>query len=257
MSQQLTSSVENNFTKGLITEATGLDFPENATTDTDNCEYTLIGDVNRRLGIDFETNFATLTLDRANKALSSYKWNNVGGDGLTQILAIQTGGLINFYSITNANNSSPISQNKLASTVTLNGFVAAGGTLDTTLECQFSDGNGYLFIYHPSCNPIYCTYTAGNVTAAAITIKVRDFIGIPEVGIPDKTRPLVLTKEHNYNLINQGWTSGAAWTATSATADFAGYGARAMDIQPGLSGKINVGDQISLIGNPSPYNFIF
>ena len=52
MAQQTSTAVENNFTKGFITESTGLNFPENAATDTDNCEYTIVGDVNRRLGID-------------------------------------------------------------------------------------------------------------------------------------------------------------------------------------------------------------
>jgi len=80
MPQQITSSVENNFTKGFITESTGLNFPENAATDTDNCEYTLIGDVDRRLGIDLEANAViSLPVDRTNKAISTYKWNNVGG----------------------------------------------------------------------------------------------------------------------------------------------------------------------------------
>jgi hypothetical protein len=61
--QQLGTTTENNFTKGLITEATGLNFPENAATSTDNCQYTLIGDVTRRLGIDREVNFSPNPVD--------------------------------------------------------------------------------------------------------------------------------------------------------------------------------------------------
>src|SRR6266704_3027056 len=102
MAQQTSTFVENNFTKGFITEATGLNFPENAATDTDNCQYTLIGDVNRRLGIDFEENFQTIELDRVNNALSSYVWGNAGGSGSTKLLVTQVGAVINFYSITNS-----------------------------------------------------------------------------------------------------------------------------------------------------------
>src|SRR5258707_4679616 len=97
MPQQVTSLVENNFTKGLITESTGLNFPENAATSTDNCTYTLIGDVSRRLGIDYEVNGSVLVNDRGGKAISSYKWNNAGGDGLSQIIVTQVGDTLYFY----------------------------------------------------------------------------------------------------------------------------------------------------------------
>src|SRR5947207_12570423 len=109
MPQQIASSVENNFTKGLITESTGLNFPENAATATDNCEYTLIGDVNRRLGIDFEENFQVHGLARVNNAMSSYVWNNAGGDGNTKLLVTQVGAILNFYSITNSTTINPLS----------------------------------------------------------------------------------------------------------------------------------------------------
>src|SRR5258705_632118 len=95
--QQVTNTVENNFTKGLITEATGLNFPENAATDCDNCEFTLVGDVNRRLGINKEVNGTVNAVSRSGKAISSYKWNNSSGDGLTQIVVEQLGDTLYFY----------------------------------------------------------------------------------------------------------------------------------------------------------------
>ena len=45
------ASIENNFTAGLKTEFTGLNFPENAATDCDNVIFDMPGDVTRRLGI--------------------------------------------------------------------------------------------------------------------------------------------------------------------------------------------------------------
>src|SRR6185312_17229400 len=97
MVSNVVSATENNFTKGLVTEFTGLNFPENAATDTNNCIYTLVGDVTRRQGIDFETNGSTQAISRTNSAVSSYKWNNAGGDGETQIVVEQVGGLLLFY----------------------------------------------------------------------------------------------------------------------------------------------------------------
>ncbi len=99
MPQQVLNSVENNFTKGLITEFTGLNFPENAATVSDNTEYTIIGDVVRREGIDYETGFSTASQNRANVAISTYKWNNIGGDGSTQIVVKQVGATLIFIEV--------------------------------------------------------------------------------------------------------------------------------------------------------------
>lgn len=226
MAQQLSTTTENNFTKGLITEATGLNFPENAATDTDNCVYTLIGDVTRRLGINKEENGVLTSISRTGLAVSTYKWNNVGGDGETQAVVEQVGSILYFYVSSTATISSPISAQKLASTVDVSSFVTTGGTFDPTVECQFSDGNGYLFVYHPTCDPLYCTYSTGTLTANVITVQIRDFAGIAEPGVSVNYRPSAspsqLTGEHLYNLINQGWTQGNPWAAysTSNTSSF-------------------------------------
>ena len=243
MPQQLTATVENNFTRGLITDSTGLNFPENAATDTDNCIYTIVGDVTRRLGIDYETNFTTTTIDFTNKAVNQYKWNNVGGDGLTQIVVEQVGSTLYFYRSSSATVASPLSANKLASTIDLTLFTV-GGTFDPAQECQFADGNGYLFVYHPAIDPVYCTYTAGVITAAPIVIKIRDFNGIPD-SLADTTRPITLSDEHSYNLTNQGWLSGNPWLATSASTITIGLGARTFTVAAGIVG-VTLGDVITL-----------
>jgi len=207
MPQQLTVSVENNFTRGLITDSTGLNFPENASTDTDNCQYTITGDVLRRLGIDFEENSSSDFYDLSNAAISTYKWNNVGGDGETQVIVVQTGSQLNFYNATAATVTSPLSNHKLSSTVDITAYSA--GTISDVIseECQFTDGNGYLFVYHPACNPFYCTYNAGAISSAPITVQIRDFVGVVEnPSIAVDLRPSTLSTTHQYNLLNQGWT---------------------------------------------------
>jgi hypothetical protein len=91
MPQQAQVAVENNFTKGLVTEATGLNFPEQAVTDTMDCIYDIDGSVYRRTGLDFEPNFTTKTIDRANKVIREYLWQNVAGDGNTTVRVVQIG----------------------------------------------------------------------------------------------------------------------------------------------------------------------
>lgn len=235
MAQQSAVSVENNFTKGLITEATGLDFPENAATDCDNVDFTLVGDTLRRTGITYETNHATATIDPTNAGIATYKWNNVGGDGSLQFVVAQVGGVVSFYNSSLASAGSPVSNHKLTSTIDLTAHIATG-TYDYTKEAQFADGNGYLFIFHPSCDPIYCTYNTSTalVTAAFIDIQIRDYVGIPEVGVPEGLRPSALTLGHYYNLYNQGWTTGNAWAATSTSSVVAGLGVKVFTVAAGL-----------------------
>ena len=54
MARSIGTTVENNFVNGLITEATGLNFPENACTDTLNCIFYDNGKVSRRKNVRFE-----------------------------------------------------------------------------------------------------------------------------------------------------------------------------------------------------------
>lgn len=214
--QQPVPTVQNHFIAGLKTEFTGLNFPENAATATSNCVYTMIGDVTRRGGINYETNFTTQSINTSSVAHSSYKWTNVGGDGQTKILVKQIGSTLYFFLQTNTTTASPLSTTLLASTVNITSFQALGNTNNTAItECQFTDGNGYLIVFHKDCDPFFCTYNSANqtVTPTVINIKTRDFVGIPE-GVADNFRPNSLSAEHQYNLQNQGWTAGAPWTAT-------------------------------------------
>lgn len=230
MAQQVDTFIENNFTKGLITESTGLNFPENAATATDNCTYTLIGDVTRREGINFEKNFSETISFGTNQAKSIYKWNNAGGSGSIQLVVEQVGSFLYFFKSSTATTSSPLSNQILSSVVNISTFSV--GTFDPTIECQFTDGNGYLFVFHPGCEPFYCTYNAATslVVGNSITIQTRDFVGVVD-NLADLTRPLTLSNQHSYNLQNQGWTSGGAWTDTLTS--------------PANQGIINIGNAIS------------
>jgi hypothetical protein len=226
------------FNKGLITEATGLTFPENACTDTDNCVFSRLGRVTRRLGIDYEANKTLNTITVDSNAISTFKWDNAGGDGNTKVLVQQVGATLYFYVSSSATTSAPLSSTKLASTVTISSFVASGGSFNTAVECQYASGNGYLFVFHPSCDPFYVTYTSGSpstVAGALIDMKVRDFAGVPETSVAVDFRPSALTNDHNYNLRNQGWTEQPNWSATSTTSNNTNTGSHTWTIQTGLT----------------------
>src|SRR5215831_17912994 len=242
-------SLDNNFIAGLKTEYTGLNFPENAATDTDNCVYSLIGDVLRREGIDFEANARIQPIDGSSQAISTYKWNNAGGDGLTQVVVLQIGNIVYFFTSTNATVANPLSAQLQGTGVTLSTFIPAGspnnaGTV-ATIECQYADGNGFLFIFHPQIEPLYCTLISGVVTAHAIPVQTRDLAGIPEAGVADNYRPLSLTNEHSYNLTNQGW--GKNLIVTSTTTNTLQVGSATWTLSPTVSSTLfKLGDRVGI-----------
>ena len=218
MPRNVATSIQNSFVGGLITQATALNFPQNAAFDADNVVFSERGIVSRRPGFDFENNYITKTLTAANKVQTTYHWKNVAGDGDTNLVVHQNGGLLYFYD-TGAELS--LSGGVSANSVDLNSFLASGATqanLDEN-ECQFSAGLGYLFGVHPYCDPFYVKYNSdGTFTSSLITFTIRDLIGIPEAVLVDN-RPGSLSDTHKYNLYNQGWDStkyGTFFTAASS-----------------------------------------
>lgn len=197
--------IENNFTKGLVTEATGLNFPENACTDTLNCIFDRTGKVTRRLGIDFEFGHdSTFTLHtNENSVYVEYNWQAVAGQGDLDFVVTQVGSMVFFYQ--------PISNGSLSAgrkpfSIDLNAYKIAGAPNSNSKPAQFASGKGYLFIVHPYCDPVYVKYNrdTNQITTTVITIRIRDFEGLQDgYGVSDRHN--YITNEHRYNLYNQGW----------------------------------------------------
>ncbi len=220
MPRQMVASVETNFGNGLITEATALTFPQNAVTETYNCEFQLDGSVKRRLGFDFESGFTLKNIDRLNQVVTTYLWKNVAGNGDVSLLVAQIGATIYFY---RTNETTGFSPGAIADTVALTPVSGAANV--ETVEAQFSDGNGLLFVTHPYCEPMRISFdtSADNATATNITIKVRDFEGATADPYAVDERPTAtlagLNVSHKYNLYNQGWntTNLTAWDTAQST----------------------------------------
>jgi hypothetical protein len=242
MPQQPIENTQNNFTKGFKTEYTSLNFPEDAATDVDNTYFDTTGKVSRRYGFDYEDNKSFLFAGRNNVAIKTFKWTNAGGDGQNDVIVSQIGNVLYFYLATAATETFPLSNHVLNSTVNLTQYSTNGFTVSQ--ECEFSQGNGYLFVHHPFCEPFYCTYNQGIITPKVIVIKIRDFVGVTEGTQNPSIRPSELTSEHLYNLINQGWTQGAPWSVASSTSIPIGYGSVTLTVPSGVS--IDVGSTVTL-----------
>lgn len=204
-------TVENNFTKGLITEYTAMNFPENAVTDTDNCVYSELGTVTRRLGIDYEENYTVRSLaalggtTSPNQTFAEFRWFSVGNDGTTTFVVQQMGYTIRFFT-----DEGGISPNLKSFSINLLNYRTTGSTAQQVLDsnCQFTNGDGYLFITHPVCHPLYISYDADTDTidVEQISIKIRDIEGLDE-DVENDERLTTINNTHTYNLYNQGWAT--------------------------------------------------
>lgn len=222
-------SIENNFSRGLITEATAMNYPENSVSEADNCVFLKTGKVIRRWGVDFEENYETETYEEIgimgealdpsdyfdDLAVVEFEWNTVANDGNTVFTVVQVGDRLNFYEVDDDNE---ISSNRKSFTVNIGDFRVDTGAGDegfaiANTPVTMTSGFGHLFVTHPLCNPFYVLYTQSTdtITSTAITIKVRDFDRIDDSLDLDE-RPAALTDKHKYNLYNQGWYVSAVNT---------------------------------------------
>lgn len=198
----------NSVVRGLITEATALTFPENASYDEDNCIlFTNKGNRRRRLGIDYEFGFTSLvspvlTEDLDSVVVSTNKWTSVSGNGNLNFSVIQIGSSVLFFDLA----TQPISNNKKTFEINLENYKVSSVTTASTEKISVASGKGALFIVSKSIEPIVVEYNedSDSVTVSNINIQIRDFDGL-EDGLEVSEQPSTLSTEHRYNLYNQGW----------------------------------------------------
>jgi len=217
------AKVERTFSKGLVTEATGLNYPADSCPDTYNCVFDEKGRVSRRLGFEYEQGYETDVFDRSSGVTTEYYWENAGSTGIVNLVVVQFKNMLYFYkeSLTGA-----LSASYASLSINLNTYAAGATTNIPLYNCQFTQVAGKLFVAHPLCEPFYISYndSVPSVTGTVINIKVRDLIGdTADTYYNDaKTRPTATTatvgSAHMYNLYNQGWAANVR-TVTPSTAN--------------------------------------
>lgn len=222
MPRQKSQLEVNNFTQGIITEASPLTFPPNASIDEKNFEMKRGGLRQRRLGMDYETDYQVFTVEptvpaSGNIAFQSFDWDNVGGDADFQILVLQFGDTLVFFN----NNGSAVSEQRLninalgfpdhydvtgADPEQEMSFASIDGTL--VMTCGLEDV--YIFEYDASTQ---------RVGASTRRLKIRDIFGVEDTNtigldtvdllddeyVSYQVANADITDLHLYNLNNQGW----------------------------------------------------
>lgn len=202
-------TVENSFVKGLITEYSPMNFPENAVTEGENCVFHELGRVTRRLGLDYEDDYMIHSLTSTGTTYAEYEWFFVSNEGTRTFVTQQIGSKIYFFSV---DSTISVSGNKKSFSIDLMTYASSGTTAAEVSgkPCDFATANGYLIVVHPFCSPIRVAYTLGtdSITVTAISIEIRDHKGVQDNISEVDFRPGTLSTLHAYNLYNQGWYYG-------------------------------------------------
>lgn len=194
-----------NFVAGLNTEATPLNFPENAAAELDNFDLFRTGEVKRRLGVDFEDSYTVRpetipAADIDTYAISVHEWKAVNGKGDVNFSVVQIGSTLRLHDL----GSEPLS-GTLRGTVNLAPFKIGPAPENKRVDTAF--GEGVMMVANPEMDTVIVEYIEETDTfrTTRINLKIRDFDGIEEPGLPTDLRPTSLTDDHKYNLRNQGW----------------------------------------------------
>jgi hypothetical protein len=197
-----TEKLYRTFVKGIVTEASPLTYPENASIDEDNFVLNRDGSRSRRLGVDYELDYALKATGLGSSTITTgkqsfHKWDSPGGDTSVSIGVIRVAERLWFIDLLTTNPSNNFLNG--GTYITLSGLNKAD--IDTAVI-----NNSLIVSSSDLDTPILLTYnvTTQTVSQTNINIKVRDIWGVAD-GLALDERPNSLSDTHKYNLRNQGW----------------------------------------------------
>lgn len=203
MQKKLIKAEVNGFIKGLITEASPLNFPPNASFDEENFQLNRDGSRNRRLGMGYEKEYGLVVTDvpnewAGNQQVKTYEWINVAGIAGKSFLVVQVGSDVRFFDLSIA----PLSTTGFVGSLTLLTVYSARKNV------SFAGVDGKLVIADGSGDITVVSYSeAAGFTQSVSRLKVRDLWGVEHTLTEqdDSLRTPLATTKHVYNLYNQSW----------------------------------------------------
>ena len=202
MTQAVRNQVVNTFVKGLITEASPLTFPPDASIDELNCTLNRDGSRRRRLGIETEAGSSFLTGASETSSVFIGTWENVANDSSLTFLVIQLGNKLRF--VDKAGN--PLGDTLKSFNVSLKNYLAGNGVSLTRQGVGLASLNGTLYVVHPAINPISVSYDADtdDITVTELSLQTRDFEWQGDSSLYDQEQ-VILTDPLKYDYYNIGW----------------------------------------------------
>ena len=187
------------FIGGLNTEINGTIDSTYNTSDELNCTIYNDGTRGRRYGLSLER-YGSYFNTAKGLAYSGYLWKNVNKSP-NDIIVYQVDTVLHFYKYV----QKPYSIYKYTNTLNISGAVIDQGNFKASVA-SYTICDGKLIMVNKYMRPIIISFDEASETFSYknITIQYRDFEGI-EDGLRVDQMPPELSKEHHYNLINQGW----------------------------------------------------
>ena len=202
----------NNFVGGIITEASPLTFPQNASLDESNFRLDRNGTRARRLGIDYEDGhrvFATgLSLAEMQRArMRVFHWPTPSGFTEVSIGVVQVAGSIFFVDLATTSPSNNVLNGGEAFITGLPGDIVMNFSIVNNKVVASADALEDIFIFSYDL-------VSDTVSFTSRKISIRDLYGVEDIitvngitrPITIDERPTTLTNNHKYNLRNQGWS---------------------------------------------------
>ena len=211
----------NTFVKGLITEASPLTFPENASLDEVNFKLNRDGSRDRRWGMQNiyreALPFSRVEFEKFTGKV--FKWEQPKGARKSVIGVVQVGTLLYYVDLTTQPRPSAVLDDLVwydDAIPLLNGGAAVdiSHIISGTTPIEFAAINGYLLAINEEVSqPFLAWYDddADTVYWDHGDILVRDIWGVDDDLSVDE-RPIELSELHRYNLMNQGFTNDIVTT---------------------------------------------
>lgn len=201
MARQTAAQEVNAFVKGIITEASPLTFPENASLNEENIVLNKDGSRRRRLGLDFEVDFLTVNTGitpTADTAYNTFTWKSPGGYSDREFLVVQVGNSVQIFD----SSILPLSANKISN-------YTIGSDLNQIMSIDSIDG--VLVIASGIAEITTIDFDGTSLIRSSGRLKIRDLFGVADTvngvnlleGNNIAFRPTGINSAHTYNLRNQ------------------------------------------------------
>jgi hypothetical protein len=220
MPKKSVKSEFKNFSQGLITEATPINFPPNAAQEIQNFILNRDGSLQRRPGINSEPGGVMMSTGLSAENMSyapfhTYTWYNVNGESGRSFVCVTYADYVHFYDLS----SDIISATGYRGSLSLSPL-GGGDTVH-----KMTSVNGILIVVAGVEKVGIVSYDGINFSLSTTVLKTRDIWGLsnPYSDVDRFYQPTVLDNTHMYNLYNQSWAlprRNSASTLVDPTAEY-------------------------------------
>lgn len=201
MAVQTAMQEVSSFSKGIITEASPLTFPDNASINENNLVIENDGSRRRRYGMDYEPQYNIVSTSQQvsdDLAFSSFLWKAPGGYAELELLVVQVGSQIFMFNST----IRPVS-NQLVYSANLG--------ISPSQVISFTSTDGLLIVASNSGTIRVFDWNGSAISQTTGRLLIRDLFGVEDIvagenllqGSGIAKRPVTTTSAHTYNLRNQ------------------------------------------------------